>query len=100
MALGKIVISEAVAEKLATKHKVSKKEILQCFANRQGGFLEDSREEHRTNPPTQWFVAETNGGRLLKVIFVVEDGKNDPEVHIKSAYEPSAEVVRIYEKFA
>lgn len=100
MAVGKLRISEAVAEKLASRHKVTQKEILQCFANRERGFLEDPREEHKTNPPTQWFVAETNSGRLLKVIFVLEKGKNGPEIHIKSAYEPSAEVVRIYERHA
>lgn len=100
MAVGKLKISESVAEKLATRHKVSQKEILQCFGNRSAGFLEDNREQHQTTPPTQWFVSETNAGRRLKVIFVVEIGKNGPEVHIKSAYEPTDEVAEIYQRYA
>lgn len=46
--------SSAVKQKLAQKHGVSLEEVQQCFANREGNLLEDIREEHKTDPPTQW----------------------------------------------
>lgn len=79
-------ISERIAAKLKEKHKVSIREVEQCFENREGPLLEDDRSEHKTEPPTQWFVASTNQGRLLKVIFVRDDG----EVYVKSAYDANA----------
>lgn len=48
--------SDEVRKKLAEKHKVSEDEVRQCFENREGDYLEDTREEHRTDPPTHWFV--------------------------------------------
>lgn len=88
-----LVISQAILQKLHDKHNVSRREIEQCFENRVGNYLEDDREDHRTDPPTLWFVAPTNCDRLLKVIFVFLDGN----VYIKSAYEPSPQVIKIYE---
>ncbi len=50
-----LVISNSVREKLSRKAPpVSEDEILQCFANCVGRFLLDTREEHRTVPPTRW----------------------------------------------
>ena len=46
-----------------------------------------TREEHRTNPPTHWFLAETCYGRLLKVVFVPDT--NGKDIYIKTAYEPN-----------
>jgi uncharacterized DUF497 family protein len=89
-------ISPDVARKLALKHRVSIKEVEQAFANRTGGLLEDDRELHRTDPPTQWFVACTHSGRRLKVVFVLRDA----EIHLKSCYEANPDEVRIYTKFA
>lgn len=89
-----LIISSAVLEKLKVKHNVITREIEQCFENRVGNFVDDDREEHKTNPPTLWFVAPTNCGRLLKVIFIFVDGN----IHIKSAFEPSLSVVNLYEK--
>lgn len=89
-----LIISSAILEKLKTKHAVSRREIEQCFENRVGNFVEDDREEHRTDPPTLWFVAPTNCDRLLKVIFIFIDGN----IHIKSAFEPSEKTIDLYEK--
>ncbi|WP_369063304.1 ADP-ribosyl-(dinitrogen reductase) hydrolase [Burkholderia gladioli] len=91
---GNLVISPEIREKLKSKHNVQPREIEQCFDNRVGTFLVDDREEHRTDPATLWFVAETNVGRVLKVIFVYEHGS----VRIKSAYEASEPVIRLYEE--
>lgn len=65
-----LIISPRVREKLSLKHRVTEDEIVQCFANRDGRMLRDTREEHATDPPTLWFIAETDFGRLLKVIFI------------------------------
>jgi len=53
-----------------------------------------TREEHRTNPPTHWFLAETCYGRLLKVVFVPDT--NGKDIYIKTAYEPNETEIRIY----
>lgn len=91
-----LVFSEAVLEKLKDKHGVSKKEVEDCIANRVSGVLKDTREKHKTNPPTLWFIAETNQKRLLKVAFVNRSG----EIHIKTAYEPNEDEIRIYKEKA
>lgn len=87
--------SPAVKQKLAQKHGVSFEEVQQCFANREGNLLEDIREEHKTDPPTQWFIAETDYGRRLKVVFMLKSG----DIIIKTAYEPNETEQRIYRKF-
>jgi len=90
-------ISEAIAKKLSEKHSVTRDEVEECFYNRIKGLLEDTREQHKTNPPTMWFIAETNEGRSLKVVFIeLPNGTYE----IKTAYEPNEDEVRIYEKFA
>lgn len=47
------MISEAVANKVRKKHNIFEHEILECFENRLGPFLEDKREDHKTDPPTK-----------------------------------------------
>lgn len=90
-------INLAVIEKLTIKHGVTYVEIEECFYNRTKGLLEDTREQHQTQPPTMWFIAATDHGRLLKVVFVEIA---NAAYEIKTAYEPNAEEVRIYEKYA
>ncbi|MBY0241041.1 MAG: ADP-ribosyl-(dinitrogen reductase) hydrolase, partial [Burkholderiaceae bacterium] len=71
-------------------------EIQQCFVNRDGGLCEDTRAEHLTDPVTRWFVAQTNRGRELKIMYMpVPAG-----IELKSAYEATAEIIRIYNKYA
>jgi len=93
-----ILISEHVLAKLATKHRVTADEVRQCFENRDGGTLEDDREEHRTDPPTQWFIAETNQRRMLKVAFIQRVARGVVRVDVRTAYEPNDEEKRIYER--
>jgi len=92
-------LSPSVRAKLGRPdHNVTEQEILQCFANRDRAFLVDTRPEHQTPIPTQWFVSETDYGRNLKVVFI-----NDTRagiVDIKSAYPATEEVARIYLKYA
>lgn len=96
----KIFISEKVSAKLAERHRVTADEIRQCFENREGGFLEDTREEHKTNPPTQWFIAETNRFRKLKVVFILEPVLKSHRITIRTTYEPNLTEISIYERHA
>jgi uncharacterized DUF497 family protein len=89
-------ISEHVLEKLSTKHKVTIQEIRQCFLNRNGLYLVDLRPNNATNPKTEWFLAITNKGRLLKVCFI----QVGQMIEIKTSYEPNATEVEIYNRFA
>jgi hypothetical protein len=92
-----LIISSSVRNKLANKvPPVSEEDIIQCFANRGGGrYLIDTRESNLTNPLTRWFIAETDFGRKLKVVFIpTKEG-----IVIKSTYTPNAEELRIYAKY-
>ena len=85
-------ISQTVLQKLLTKHGVTRREVEQCFENKCGLFLFDDREDHRTDPPTLWFVAPTHKGRQLKVIFIYREG----QVHLRSAYEADQSTCMLY----
>src|SRR5438067_110597 len=91
-----LLVSSTVLEKLRGKHGVTIAEVEQCFDNRLGQFLQDKRERHRTSPPTQWFIAPTDKGRLLKVVFIRTDGSNV----LKSAFEPTEVEKTIYVRHA
>ncbi len=92
-------ISDDVRQKLAVKHGgISEEDIIECFSNRTGKFLQDTRAEHQTNPPSLWFIAETNNGRKLKVVFMYFSDSN--QVAIKTAYSANPEEIRIYNKYA
>lgn len=93
----KLLISAAVREKLANKTPpVAESEIVQCFANRTGKDLIDTRADNRTNPLTRWFIAETDFGRKLKVAYMPTANG----IVIKSAYDPNQVEKRIYNKIA
>lgn len=90
------IVSKSTEQKLTSKHGLSIAEVRQAFVNREGGFLEDTREQHRTDPPTQWFVGVTNDGRTIKVVFVQKDGK----IVLKTSYDANPTEIRIYERHA
>jgi len=87
-------VSDRVAQKLREKHGVSIQEVIECFANRCGPSLLDTREDHKTIPPTKWFIAETDRGRKLKVVYIWADSR----CTIKTAYPPSSVELEIYRK--
>lgn len=89
-----LVISPNIREKLARKHNVCEEEIAQCFANRTGKYLQDTREDHASDPPTLWFISETDYARKLKIVFISRDGN----VYLRTAFEPNEIELRIYEK--
>jgi len=87
-----LIITSKILEKLKSRHKVIRSEVEQCFSNRQGKLLIDDRELRKTNPPTLWFIAKTNKGRLLKVVYI----QKGSEVHLKSAFDPNVVELGIY----
>lgn len=92
-----LLISSKVQQKLANKQPpVTVAEIEECFATRSGTLLKDTREQHKSNPATLWFIAETYYGRQLKVVFIPKNG----DIIIRSAYSPNKQELRIYRKFS
>ena len=89
-----LIVSAGVLAKLRDKHQIDRREVEQCFENLCGDYLEDTREDHRTDPPTLWFIAPTNRGRLLKVVFLFRDGN----AHIKTAFEPEQQAIETYDR--
>ena len=89
----KIIIGKNIARKLKEKHNVAETEVAQCFWNNAGKYLQDNREEHKTSPPTLWFIAQTDAGRVLKVVFL---RYSPSEYVIKTSYAPNVNEIRIY----
>ena len=88
--LENLIISQDIRAKLLKPdHDVKEAEVFECFLNHDGFYLEDTEEDHATDPPTEWFVGETDRGRLLKIIFVFRNGN----LYLKSAY-PANEKTR------
>lgn len=82
-----INFKKGMPEKLLEKHRVTTKEVGECFANGEGLYFVDDSEEHRTDPPTYWFMAPTNHNRMLKICFVRQGSDGD----IKTAFQPTNE---------
>lgn len=93
-----LIIAPVIAAKIERPDhgSLTRKEIEQCFENHCGGYCTDSREEHRTDPPTLWFVGETNQRRRLKIVFI----QVGSDIVLKSAYPASPEVERIFNKYS
>jgi hypothetical protein len=91
-----LLISPATAHKLKYEHHVTEQEVRQCFANRVRETIIDDREAHRSVPPTEWFIADTNAGRRLKVVFVAV--LTDEVVVLRTAYPPNKSEERLYEQ--
>lgn len=95
--MAKIILSAIIREKLANKEPpVTEIEIRQCFSNLTHRPLVDTREQHKSTPLTRWFVAETDYGRKLKIMYV----PTDEGLYIKSAYNATEDIQRIYAKHA
>ena len=58
--------------------------------------LFDQREDHKTDPPTLWFIADTDMSKKLKIVFIQKDG----DIILKTAYLANEAEISIYEKFA
>lgn len=76
---------------------VSENDVDECFNNRTHLSLEDTREDHKTDPITLWFISENDYGRRLKICYILNA---DQQVSIKTAYVPNSDEERIYQKYA
>lgn len=93
----KLSLSPKIRQKLALKTPpVSENDIYECFTNRTNAFLMDTREDHKTDPVTFWFISENDYGRRLKVCFM----NHGEQLSIKSAFVPNADEERVYKKYA
>lgn len=90
-----LTISPGVLGKLKDRHKVSRLEVEQCFQNRTGRLLMDDRALTKTVPPTLLFLALTNKGRCLKVVYI----QRGEVIELKTVYEPNDEESRIYKRY-
>ena len=91
-----VIASPNIIDKILLVHKVDILEVEEAFNNWVGRPLIDDRKQHRTNPPTIWFCAETTDGRILKIVGIplVET----KEFVLKSAYEASDWEINFYEE--
>lgn len=89
-----IIISTKIKTKLTVKHCVDCNEVAECFSNHEGEYLTDSRAKHASNPQTLWFISETTHGRMLKVVFIYDDGK----IFLRTAYPPDPSEVAMYRR--
>lgn len=87
------LISRAVEQKLKYKHKVSLPEVYECFENRTSKALIDNRQQHRTFPPTRWFISKTDTGRELKVVFI---RLSENQIVLKTAYGANDRIKQFY----
>ena len=88
-------LSPRVREKLLAR-SITEAHVVQCFAYKMGRELFDNRPKHKTDPPTRWFIAETDYGLNLKVCFIYH-----PEtklVEIKSEFKPNEDEIEIYKR--
>ena len=92
--MNNLEISPAILRKLLLKHSVTRQEVEQCFVNRSGKLLIDTREKHRTDPSTLWFLALTDGSRILKIVYIQIGSK----IHLKSAFSPNETEIEIYRR--
>ena len=92
-----VMISTRVSLKIQEKHKVTEEEVAQCIANldqTSNKLFEDTREEHKTTPPTLWFISETDHGRKLKIVILPQDGN----FHLKTAYQANSDELALYKR--
>jgi len=88
----RLIINSQIRNKLLEKHKVTEKEVRECFLNRERIALKDEREEHETDPPTLWMISRTNHLRYLKLVSIIKERN----VILKTAYEPNQREIQIY----
>jgi hypothetical protein len=78
-----LFISADVEKKLSEKHGLDRATVEQVWKVYTGITLEDDREQHKTDPATEWFLIRDSSGQILKIVFVLDD---DGIAYLKSAY--------------
>jgi hypothetical protein len=74
--------------KLIKKHKVSRKEVNQCFTNCREEHLLETRPKHITvGYDTYWFISTTSDDRILKIVYKVKVGSGSGgEIILRTAF--------------
>jgi uncharacterized DUF497 family protein len=91
-----LIASQKIQAKLSSKHQVTLEEVEEAFADRPDYVVIDDREDHATDPPTYWFIAQTNSGRLLKVCYI----DRGTDIYLRTAYPPDATEIKLFEDMA
>lgn len=93
----RLYITEKIKTKLNNKHSLKVDVIEQVWKDYNGITLVDTREEHRTHPPTEWFIGTSTNGVAIKIVFVPHK-EIEGLVFLKTAYKPSSREIEIYKK--
>lgn len=89
----RLFATDKIKKKLKEKHGLDWSEVLGVWQSFNGTTLEDDREEHRTDPPTQWFVHKG-----IKIVFLEQVAV--PNVCIlKSAFAANEKEKQLYSKY-
>lgn len=91
-----LIVSSKITAKLAAKHNVTVDEVKEALADRPDYALIDDREEHASDPPTEWFIAYTCAGRRLKVVYVYRNG----DFYLRTADLPNQQEIDLFESQA
>ncbi len=89
------LIPPHILAKIRQAHGVEEDEVREAFFNREYEFSPERREQHEREYRKIWFIAETDLGRLLKV--VLAELKDDDQLVLMSAYDPNDEDIKKYE---
>ena len=88
-----LIVSEKIALKLKTTHNVSIAEVYECLANLEGNPLEDTSEGNETDPLSIWFIAETDYGRVLKIVIYPH---LNGDYYLKTAFEAKQRHIELF----
>lgn len=93
--MNNLITSQSVLAHIWEKHQLKRVDVEECFFNHTSGkYLEDTRLNNRTDPPTYWFISENYQSLVLKVVCVFKDG----QVFLKTIYPPNTVELSIYNK--
>lgn len=99
MSLDRLLFAPSIVEKISTKiPSVSLMEVEEAFCQWDGFWVLDDREDHKTVPPTYWFISETFDGRLLKV--VIKPVPDTDFAYVRTAYDAQKMEIQIYDQKA
>ena len=93
-----LYIHSSIEEKLKNKKPpVTRLEVEEAFHNCDGVFIEETREDHKTKPPTYWFISETSDDRILKICFIAH--MDDKVIVLKTAFDADNWEIEEYENY-